>query len=607
MAADADSLRRLQQEMMRAVVRAGEQMDLLTALGQAIRPLVHPAAMFFLARNDAGLLAAQRLPVAGGVVNVGDDLAAQVRQWGEDTCREGATGVFALEGLPGLAVIVVPIVRRGSPPDAIAAMVMTARNGGDATVSILQLFSAHVTLWRVLKDGAATEAEADSAAALLELLLRVQSHDDPDHAALALASELQEHLSCRRVVVGFLARPGGAARVAAVSGMPQFDRRTEWSRAVEAALDEALVRDALTVWPPLAQAERHAALAHRRLSELCNNACLVSSPLRREDGEVIGAWLFIGDQKPLDAPKTLSFIRAAEAPVACCLELVRRAAPGRFVRLFRALLGKDRGWKLKIAVAVSALLLVAALLPVTYHVRCDCETQPVARRFVSAPFDATLEEALARPGDIVDAEQQLARLDGREVRWELAALEAEYQGESKKRDAALASGNPAEAQVARLGMERIELRRRLLEHRSNNLEIRSPLSGMVISGELDRAEGAPLAKGQVLFEIAPLDRMVVEVGVPESEVAYVAQGMNVEISLDAYPGRTWQGKLQTIHPRAEAADYQTVFIAEVELDNPAGALRPGMHGTAWVAGGRYPLGWNLFHKAWETLRSNLAW
>lgn len=592
---------------MRAVVGAPEQWELLAALCRTIGPLVHPAAMFFLSRTEAGPLEAERLPVPGGVVNVGGDLAAQVQQWGERACREGETGVYALEKLPGLAVIVVPVVRRGCPPDAIAAMVMTSKNNGESTVSILQLFSTHVTLWRVLKDGIATEAEADSAAALLELLLRAQSHEDFDHAALALASELQEYLSCRRVVVGVQVRPGGAVRIAAVSGMPQFERRTQWSRAVEAALEEALIRDALTVWPPLSQAERHAALAHQRLSELCDNACVVSSPLRSEDGNAIGAWLFIGDQQTLSTRKTLSFVRAAESSVACTLELVRRAAPGRIARLTRTLLGKNRGWRLKIAVAAAALLTVAALLPVTYNVRCDCETQPVVRRFVSAPFDATLEEALVRPGDIVKAQQKLAQLDGREVRWELASLEAEYQGEAKKRDAALASGNAAEAQLARLGMERIELRRRLLDHRSHNLEVRSPLSGIVISGELDRAEGAPLATGQVLFEIAPLERMIVEVGVPESEIAYVDQGMTVQIALDAYPGRAWQGKVQKIHPRAEAGDYQTVFIAEVELDNRVGALRPGMHGTAWVASHRYPLAWNLLHKAWESLRSNLAW
>lgn len=605
--AEAEALRGLQQEMMRSVARAAAQRDLLAALCQTVCPLLRPAAMFYLSRTESGDLAPERLPVTGGVVNVGDDLAAQIHEWSEAACRQGATGVHGLEGMPGLAVIAAPVVKRGRAPDAVTAVVTASKQRTESAVAILQLFAAHVTLWNVLHEGVAAESEAESAAALVELLTSVQAQDDPRQAALALASELQEFLACRRVVVGLRSRRGGPVRIAAVSGMPQFDRRTEWSRAVEAALEESLIRDALTVWPPLSQAERHAALAHQRLAEHCDHACLVSSPLRNEREEPVGAWLFIGDEKTLHGPKTLAFLRAAEAPVAGSLDLVRRAAPGPAVRLARALLGRNRGWRLKAALAAIVLLIAAGALPVTYHVRCDCETQPVVRRYVAAPFAATLAEALVRPGDIVSREQPLAQLDGRELRWELAALEAEYQAEVKKHDAALAAGNTAEAQMARLGMERIELRRRLLDHRVQNLEVRSPIAGMVISGELDRSEGAPLAVGEVLFEIAPLDRMLVEVGIPESEIAYVEQGMPVEIALDAHPGRAWQGTVEVVHPRAEAADYQTVFIAEVLLDNRPGDLRPGMHGTAWIASHRYPLAWNLFHRAWESARSALPW
>ena len=57
-------------------------------------------------------------------------------------------------------------------------------------------------------------------------------------------------------------------------------------------------------------------------------------------------------------------------------------------------------------------------------------------------------------------------------------------------------------------MERLQLTTRLLQDRSRNLIIKSPVDGLVISGDLKRAEGVRLTVGQTLFEVAPLDEMI---------------------------------------------------------------------------------------------------
>jgi multidrug resistance efflux pump len=65
------------------------------------------------------------------------------------------------------------------------------------------------------------------------------------------------------------------------------------------------------------------------------------------------------------------------------------------------------------------------------------------------------------------------------------------------------------------------------------LDIKSPIDGVVISGDLKRAEGAPVAIGQTLYEIAPLDRMVAEVAIPDDEISRVRLAQSVTINLDA--------------------------------------------------------------------------
>ena len=231
----------------------------------------------------------------------------------------------------------------------------------------------------------------------------------------------------------------------------------------------------------------------------------------------------------------------------------------------------------------------------------------MSRRYIVAPYDGTLEKSQVRPGSEVSQGDLLARMDGREIHWELAGLRADRNQASKKRDTALAAQQFAEAQMVKLEMERLELKIRLLEHRENHLVIKSPINGIVITGDLERAEGAPLSIGQTLFEIAPLSEMIVEVAIPEEDIAYVLEELLVEVELGAYPSREWKGRLLQLHPRSEIRESKSVFVAEVRLDNPEGLLRPGMKGRATILGSRRCLGWVLFHKPWESLVAFFRW
>ena len=114
-----------------------------------------------------------------------------------------------------------------------------------------------------------------------------------------------------------------------------------------------------------------------------------------------------------------------------------------------------------------------------------------------------------------------------------------------------------------------------------------------------KSEGIPLTQGQSLFEIAPLDKMVVEIGIPEEDIGYVAVGQTLSVSLDAVSGRTWEGTVEKIHPRAEVREQEHVYICEMSINNESALLRPGMRGRAKISTVMRPLGWNLLHKPWN--------
>ena len=209
--------------------------------------------------------------------------------------------------------------------------------------------------------------------------------------------------------------------------------------------------------------------------------------------------------------------------------------------------------------------------------------------------------SLVEPGDLVSKSQLLAKLDGREIRWELAGVKVEKNRAAKERDGHRARQDFGQAQIAEFEMRRHDVRRQLLENRSLNLEIRSPVDGIVISGDWKKSEGIPLTLGQSLFEIAPLDDMVVEVGIPEEDIGYVHVGQTLAVSLDAVPGKTWAGTVERIHPRSETREQEHVYICEMSIDNTTNLLRPGMRGRAKISTVLRPLGWNLLHKPWNSL------
>ena len=232
-----------------------------------------------------------------------------------------------------------------------------------------------------------------------------------------------------------------------------------------------------------------------------------------------------------------------------------------------------------------------------------------SRKRPSSASTATIcrQETLVQPGDVVEKGQLLARMDGREVRWELAGSRADLHRAAKQRAGHLATHASGDAEIARYEVDRLQMRTELLEHRDHNLEIRSPIAGVVVSGDLEDAVGMPLQIGQTLFEIAPLDEMVVEVAIAEDDFAYVRSGMPVKIRLDAYPLRQFAASIERVHPRTELRDEENVFVAEVDLACPDNVLRPGMRGNARIETDRYPLGWNLLRRPISAVLAWLGW
>lgn len=106
--------------------------------------------------------------------------------------------------------------------------------------------------------------------------------------------------------------------------------------------------------------------------------------------------------------------------------------------------------------------------------------------------------------------------------------------------------------------------------------VRAPLSGKVLElsvvpGEFRNDTTAPL------LTIADLSTVWVTSQVPETYIRFVQPGERVQISLAAFPGETFEGRVSRI---ADTVDPQTRTVkVQAELNNARGQLRPEMYGS----------------------------
>jgi cobalt-zinc-cadmium efflux system membrane fusion protein len=106
--------------------------------------------------------------------------------------------------------------------------------------------------------------------------------------------------------------------------------------------------------------------------------------------------------------------------------------------------------------------------------------------------------------------------------------------------------------------------------------LRSPLAGKVL--ELSIVPGEFRNDTSVsLMTIADLSTVWVTSQVPETYIRFVQTGERVEISLVAYPGETFVGRVSRI---ADTVDPQTRTVkVQAEMENPHGRFRPEMYGS----------------------------
>jgi len=115
-----------------------------------------------------------------------------------------------------------------------------------------------------------------------------------------------------------------------------------------------------------------------------------------------------------------------------------------------------------------------------------------------------------------------------------------------------------------------------------HITFRAPVSGIVL--EKKAVQGMRFMPGEMLYQIADLSSVWVIADVQEQDIGQIRTGSHVQVTVDAYPDRTFDGKVDFIYPTMSSAT-RTVQL-RIQIANPQGLLKPAMYASAQIALGK---------------------
>ncbi|QDT07654.1 HlyD family secretion protein [Rubripirellula lacrimiformis] len=287
---------------------------------------------------------------------------------------------------------------------------------------------------------------------------------------------------------------------------------------------------------------------------------------------------------------------------------------------------------LAVLAAIAAVALGLVFIPKDFNLEAEGTLIPDVRREVFAPIDGEVIEVLVDHNQVVAEGDVLVRLRNPDMEVQLTEIKGQIltalaektrvQGQlglrrqlddSEKR-ALMAEQNELEVKH-RVLQQKLALQ----EERRNDLEIRSPIDGVVVSWDVEKTlRSRPIMTGQVLLEVADLNQpMYLELDLPEKREGhldqYIAKNnldqpdskLDVSYILATDPDKPLDAVMfvNTVSTRAEANEEHGAVIKmrAVPDQEPLRELkpRPGAKVIAKVYCGRRSSGFVFFHEIIE--------
>ena len=425
-------------------------------------------------------------------------------------------------------------------------------------------------------------------------------------SATSLVTHMDAHLECDRVSIGF--KPGKHVKVKALSYSAGYGKQTNLVRSIGSAMDEAVDQQSVVVYPPPSDSDPVVTRIHEDLAKQHGSGTILTIPLGNR-GEFFGGLTLERPAEKVFDQQTIELCEAVATVVGPILEAKRLEerwlifkAVDSLKRQIERLFGPEYWIRKMVAAAIVILIVFFSFFKVDYRVTATANLEGVVQRVVAAPFNGYVKEAPIRPGDIVKSGELLCLLDDRDLNLERIKWATQKEQLVKEFNAAMAEHDRAQIRILRAKIDQADAQLSLIQEQLSRTKVVAPFDGVVMSGDLSQSLGAPVERGQELFQVAPLDAYRVIVEVDERDITEIAVGQKSELVLPSMPGETFAFEVDKITPVSTAREGRNYFRVEGRMEEESLRLRPGMEGVGKITVDRRKLIWVWTHQLIDWLR-----
>lgn len=444
---------------------------------------------------------------------------------------------------------------------------------------------------------------------VMDLVVSAVEHDDFQASVMAFATRMATVLNCDRVSLGFVKRTH--VKVVTLSHSADFGGQTNLVRAIGLAMDEAVDQKSVVRYPlPSGEAPLFTR-AHEELGRQFGATSILTIPLEGKAGPIGALTLERSSETPFDS-SAVTFCETAASLIAPILDLKRKENRWivqkvivAFITQLKRLLGPGYLIRKLVAVGLATLVVFFALFRVDYRVTADSAIEGEIKRVIAAPFDGYVKEAPTRAGDVVREGQVICLLDDRDLKLERFRWVTERGQLLQQYQEAMAHHERASVQMTKAKIDQAQAQMDLLDEQLARTRMTAPFDAVVMSGDLSQSLGSPVERGQVLFEVAPLEQYRVIVNVDERDIADIRVGQKSEMLFPSIPGETFPFVVQKITPVTTAKEGRNYFRVEGRIETVTDQLRPGMEGVGKITVDRRRLIWVWTHEALDWVRLKL--
>jgi RND family efflux transporter MFP subunit len=421
---------------------------------------------------------------------------------------------------------------------------------------------------------------------VLELISTSLNHERFQAAATAVATELATTFGCERVGIGFV--KGRHIHVRALSHSAAYAKKTNLIRAIEAAMDEAADQMATVLFPARKDGPFQVTRAHAELLQQHGAGAVCTIPLTAGSNLLGALVLELPAGAEFDA-RTVELCEHAALLVGPVLDVKRREdrwlaqkAMDSAATYLRRLTGpRHMALKLWTLLVLAAIVFFSAVNG-EFMITADASLEGTVQRAITSAMQGYVVEARARAGDVVRQGSVLAALDDRDLRVERQKLLSQSAQQEGERRVAIAENNRARARILEAQAGQVQAQLALVDEQISRTRLVAPFDAVVIKGDLSQSLGAAIERGNVLFELAPLDTYRVIMKVDERDITDVAVGQKGRLALTSMPNEEFRLVVEKITPVSVTDQGRNFFRVEAKAEGATDKLRPGMEGIAKI-------------------------